>query len=701
MKKTILNLALTGLVSSQALPNNAFLDPTTLFLLTNNGGSSDISLLMMMQNANFGSDYGINPLLLTSLLDDNDENSTDDNKMDTKQLTRLILLSGMSAQYPNNDFSSLLPMLMMNNGENMSPLLFAAFSSRFAGQNGGSSQWALMEHFARQRRYENNFCLANLPSGQKECRCKSRFADFQAFMPQTDDGFFSLASLLDEVKCTTPDNEDCYCCYQAKTQRDLIMEFFLMPQQENKNMANVWVDLFKHRQDNKCHQVEDDNGDTCYCKMDRMPMMNDNPMYAYFFNSHTCKHDDGSVCKDEFCQTCQDLGQDMSSILPFLLTGNGFGSNDPTQVTNNFMNMQQLFPFLLEDTECLVNGDIDTCTCKDKTDQMMSLMMMSSNNNYGMNPMMSMMLMNDKNTCQGKTADGNDCTCEKSNDKLPLLMMLSQNNGATNLVNSPAARAGNFNAAYMLHSSDPASKAAMNELFNHGLRMHDPNFNRAFMLVRNGLPVGIAKMLTSSGPGNDPTDQEAMVNMMVASGFASVENAPLMTERFFNVDLDGGDARSFFISQLLDQDKIDPFIGFLMLARADGQTSTEIRNVFKSINYGNNNLLTNWAKGFQYVPADLPRNVYPGAKLKFAHMEDLGVDTCSIISPDLRMECGYRGITAEQCEQKPYCCFSPILSGEKAFDDTPWCYYNIYGCGGCKNVCFRLRQICFDDNRST
>lgn len=70
------------------------------------------------------------------------------------------------------------------------------------------------------------------------------------------------------------------------------------------------------------------------------------------------------------------------------------------------MNMQQLFPFLLEDTTCTVG--VDTCSCNDKTDQMLSLMMMS-NNQMSMNPMVMMMLINEE-TCKGQLPNGNECT---------------------------------------------------------------------------------------------------------------------------------------------------------------------------------------------------------------------------------------------------------------------------------------------------
>ena len=201
------------------------------------------------------------------------------------------------------------------------------------------------------------------------------------------------------------------------------------------------------------------------------------------------------------------------------------------------------------------------------------------------------------------------------------------------------------------------------------------------MLARNGLPIGMVRMMMNGGLKSDvDTSQEALVNWMVSSGMATMESAPMMVERMYNVELDG-DMNAFYVSQLLDQGKIEPFMGFLILARSQKLSSAEIRNVFRAINFGNQSMLQSWSHGFKYVPNDLPTKVYPGARLQFAHLESLGVDTCSIIAPDLRQECGYKGISADQCEQKPYCCYNPILSDDAQYDDTPWCYYNLYGFG--------------------
>lgn len=310
-------LLLISAISAQTL-QNGFLDPVSMYLLTNKGASSDISLLMLMQNARFGSDYGINPMLLNALLTDKngDQTKNDD-------LAKLILISGMNAQYSNVDFANSLPLiLMMNNDgteENMSPLLFAAFSTRFSGQNGGPEQWALMKYLAKRDHERQASCQANIGGVPTDCKCKSKFAEFELFMPDTDEGFFDLVGLLDEVECTTDAGQPCFCCYETTGQMELIMEFMLQPQQNNQNQANSWVELFKYKQDNKCSIVNDDNGDQCYCKYKRMPMMNQNPMYAFFFNQHECRKDDGVKCTA--CKNCDNLGQDLQSMMPFLLTG--------------------------------------------------------------------------------------------------------------------------------------------------------------------------------------------------------------------------------------------------------------------------------------------------------------------------------------------------------------------------------------------
>lgn len=655
MRFSILS-ALAGLSSAMQM------DPLTLYLLNNKDGNSDISLMMLLQNAKFGSDFGINPMLLTTLL------NNDDDDMNNNDLTKLILLSGMQSQYPGSDFSQMLPLMMMGN-DNMSPLLFAAFSTRFSGQNGGPEQRALMTYFARQQHYKSHSCPANQNGVVKECRCKSKFADFEIFMPANDEGFFNLAQLFDDVECTTEDNEPCYCCYEAKGQMELMMEFMMQPVQNNHNQANAWVELFKYKQDNKCTEVQNDAGNTCYCRKGHLPMMSENPMFAYFFSSQECKDDFGQECQEATCQECKQVGKGLDAMLPFLLTSD-------VENGENLMNMNSLFPYLMQDTECDANGE--TCTCDDQMDQMISLMMMSQQQNSGTNQMLNMMLMNNDDTCQGQTTSGQVCSCQQDN-KLPMLMMLSQNNAATNLASAPLARSfGDIKKLMFLQQSDNASKAVMNDLFNQGFRMSDPNFNKAFMLARNGIPIGLVKVILAKQAGQ--ADPQAMTNMLVASGLASMESAPMMVEKLYTKQMTP-DANSFFISQLLDQGKIDPFMGFLVLARNEGFTAEQIRNVFKAVNFGGSNLLEQWAHGFSYVPVDLPNLVYPGARLSFAHLESLGVDTCSIIEPEARQECGFKGITADQCESRPYCCFNPILSDNAKYENTPWCYYNLYGLG--------------------
>ena len=154
----------------------------------------------------------------------------------------------------------------------------------------------------------------------------------------------------------------------------------------------------------------------------------------------------------------------------------------------------------------------------------------------------------------------------------------------------------------------------------------------------------------------------------------------MYAERFYKVEIDG-DTNAFFISQLLDQGQIDPFIGFLMLARKTAMTNDQIQSVFRTLNFQNPDLLKSWSKGFKYVPDDLPDMIYPGSQLTFSQMESVGIDTCQVIEPNLRFECGYKGIGKDACLSNELCCFNPMLTYDDQYANVPSCYYNLYGVG--------------------
>jgi len=55
-------------------------------------------------------------------------------------------------------------------------------------------------------------------------------------------------------------------------------------------------------------------------------------------------------------------------------------------------------------------------------------------------------------------------------------------------------------------------------------------------------------------------------------------------------------------------------------------------------------------------------------KSKWCFYKDISNSQCSV-NPENRKECGWPGITKEQCESKPGCCFNNKTPG------TKWCYY--------------------------
>nr|BAA23597.1 CsEpi-1 [Ciona savignyi] len=202
---------------------------------------------------------------------------------------------------------------------------------------------------------------------------------------------------------------------------------------------------------------------------------------------------------------------------------------------------------------------------------------------------------------------------------------------------------------------------------------------RQLIMSSFGLDTSMVHILLNGGFGND-ANKVALINYMTNIGAIDHSILPLLLQ------VDKG--REFFISSLIQSGRINPLMGMIVLAQQGGATQTQLLDYITEAIAGSSNPAYFESLTRPYIPA-LPSGIFPGSQLYFAHFEALGVNTCALHDLRNRIDCGYVGISAAECEVTPYCCYNPIFltdtevrnaTGNSITSATavPWCYYNVF-----------------------
>lgn len=235
----------------------------------------------------------------------------------------------------------------------------------------------------------------------------------------------------------------------------------------------------------------------------------------------------------------------------------------------------------------------------------------------------------------------------------------------------------NFLLRSMGSSMDPMMLAFLTRDKNSGVSSSE--FIKQLMLSNMGVDASLAHILLSNGLSGDE-NKVAMINYMTATGNLDPTFVPMM--------LGVKNGKSFYLSSLVQTGALDPLTGLLLIGRDSGLDNKALMDIIleSAINPNKDEYLASIYTPF--VPG-LPAGIYPGSKLFFAHFELLGVNTCALHDLKNRVDCGYIGITAAECETAPYCCYSPIFLDDETVRQVtgdpfavasaiPWCYYNIF-----------------------
>ncbi|CAG5078844.1 Oidioi.mRNA.OKI2018_I69.PAR.g9101.t1.cds [Oikopleura dioica] len=209
-----------------------------------------------------------------------------------------------------------------------------------------------------------------------------------------------------------------------------------------------------------------------------------------------------------------------------------------------------------------------------------------------------------------------------------------------------------------------------------------------FVLAGMGLPDGLIPLLLSQ-----PEDLTAPDRIQL---FSWLNRGRRLTPSMISLimgttDASNVDLQQLYIESIVDNSKVDQLTAKMIEYVFEGGRKEDLMDLmFQS----RNGFITE--DSFEPDISILPKGIYPGQKLYYAHLETIGYDTCLLVDPVNRYPCGMQfgsDITPEQCASIPYCCFNPIdetrlvedeevqeLLGDpnKGVDDIPLCYYNTF-----------------------
>jgi len=236
----------------------------------------------------------------------------------------------------------------------------------------------------------------------------------------------------------------------------------------------------------------------------------------------------------------------------------------------------------------------------------------------------------------------------------------------------------NFMLQSMGSTMDPMMLAYLTRDKTSGISSSE--YLKQMILSSLGVDSSLAHLLLNGGLNSADTNKVAMINYMTASGALDPAFVPMM--------LGVQHGKSFYIESLVESGAVDPLVGLLLIGKTTGVDNSKLMEILiESVSSPNREEYL--ASIYEpYVPG-LPAGIYPGSALYFAHFELLGVNTCALHDLRNRINCGYNGITAAECETAPYCCYSPIflddvtvkaVTGNTILSASaiPWCYYNIF-----------------------
>ena len=191
-------------------------------------------------------------------------------------------------------------------------------------------------------------------------------------------------------------------------------------------------------------------------------------------------------------------------------------------------------------------------------------------------------------------------------------------------------------------------------------------------LIQNeilGLPDGLIPLLLSQPDDLKAPDRIQLFNWLNRGRQLSPSMVSLImgTTDPANVDL-----RQLYIESIVDNSNVDQLMAKMIEYVFEGGRKEDLMDLmFQS----RNGFITE--DSFEPDISILPKGIYPGQKLYYAHLETIRygesiteikrenvfLDTCLLVDPVNRYPCGMQfgsDITPEQCSSIPYCCFNPI-----------------------------------------
>jgi len=390
--------------------------------------------------------------------------------------------------------------------------------------------------------------------------------------------------------------------------------------------------------------------------------------------------------------------QQLQQWLPLILNNKNKGTSDKLlmlifmqqSLVGGKSDMNGMFPLMLmnqkDDKTCKINGN--TCTCDSSNNDILLYLMMMNGNSFGSGQSDSnnlMFMLFDNDGCKGELSSGDKCSCDKGEvegglDSLALLMLMKMVPKSTEKLVQQAPPQRAINIKNVIKNQVIASLGPeYSWMQNAGDDVDLKQMFKFQMYGKMGIPAQLMGVLDQGTPQSEEDKMSLIQWMATSGGNFSVEAMSLM--------LGLEDAKQFYIHNMIESGKVDPMTGSLLIASQAGESKEKLKELLILAATGQIDPTGFASISRPFVPVNtLPAGTYPGQELYFIHLELLEQDTCALIEPKKRRAC-YKnmgaGITAEQCEQQPYCCYNPYY-GEKVSingnDPTlvPWCYYNIF-----------------------
>lgn len=385
--------------------------------------------------------------------------------------------------------------------------------------------------------------------------------------------------------------------------------------------------------------------------------------------------------------------QNMQQWLPLILNNNKKGTDDKILMIMFMQQMQaqgntgmdNMFPLMIlnndEEKYCDSGSTGKKCTCKDDNgDLILYIMLMGqANTGPGQNYNNFMFLLFDDKKCDGTDTDSNSCSCTSDVKggidavTYMLMMQMNQNQVKRNIPQAPPARAVDISSVLrqqMFRNLGPEYAWMAEAAGNFGT----DNLVKLQLYTQMGIPPNVVGMLTDSSSTTQTADERfALIQWMSEGSNLNIETMSLM--------LGITDAKNFYIQGMIEQGKIEPLTASLLLASQGNSDKDRIKEILILAATGQIDPANFATISRPYIPRVLPQGVFPGQDLYFIQLELLQQDTCALIEPQQRAACKSNfgaSITAEQCEEQPYCCYNPYFGDQVNGRNVPWCYYNIF-----------------------